>query len=117
MSAVALDHGRIAAADSAVAISRSPRPPVARNNALMDAIFRNVIRFFAFLVFSLLAAILVSLAIGARQSLDRFGIGFLWNENWDPVREDFGALVPLPATPATSPTPLPIPLPSRFLTP
>src|SRR5260221_9520799 len=95
MSAIFLDRGRIAAADSAVAVSRSPRPPVARNNALMDAIFRNVTRFFAFLVFSLLAAILVSLAIGARQSLERFGIGFLWNENWDPVREDFGALVPI----------------------
>ncbi len=30
-----------------------------RNNALMDAVFRNLTRFFAFLVFSLLAAILV----------------------------------------------------------
>src|SRR5258708_5113677 len=114
MSAVALDHGRIAAADSAVAISRSPRPPVARNNALMDAIFRNVIRFFAFLGFSLLAAILVSLAIGARRSLDRFGVGFLWNENWDPVREDFGALVPIAGTLGTSAIALAIAIPVSF---
>src|SRR5258708_7851212 len=75
MSAIVLDHGRIAAADSAVAISRSPRPPVARNNALMDAIFRNLTRFFAFLVFSLLAAILVSLAIGAPRG-GRRGAGW-----------------------------------------
>ncbi len=114
MSAIFLDRGRIAAADSAVAVSRSPRPPVARNNALMDAIFRNVTRFFAFLVFSLLAAILVSLAIGARQSLERFGIGFLWNENWDPVREDFGALVPIAGTIGTSAIALAIAIPVSF---
>jgi len=39
-----------------------------RNNALMDAIFRNVTRFFAFLVFSLLAGILLSLLAGAVPS-------------------------------------------------
>ena len=87
---------------------------MARNNALMDAIFRNVTRFFAFLVFSLLAAILVSLAIGARQSLERFGIGFLWNENWDPVREDFGALVPIAGTIGTSAIALVIAIPVIF---
>ena len=85
-----------------------------RNNELMDALFRNVTRFFAFLVFSLLAAILVSLAIGARQSLDRFGIGFLWNENWDPVREDFGALVPIAGTIGTSAIALAIAIPVSF---
>ena len=47
-----------------VASDNALPPPVLRNNALMDALFRNVTRFFAFLVFSLLAAILVSLLIG-----------------------------------------------------
>jgi len=51
----------------------------------MDAIFRNLTRFFAFAVFSLLAAILVSLIAGSRLSLERFGIGFLWADDWDPV--------------------------------
>ena len=85
-----------------------------RNNALMDAIFRNLTRFFAFLVFSLLAAILVSLLIGARQSLGHFGIGFLANENWDPVKEDFGALVPIVGTLATSAIALLIAIPVSF---
>ena len=80
----------------------------------MDAIFRNLTRFFAFLVFSLLAAILVSLVIGSRLSLEKFGLGFLWNENWDPVKEDFGALVPIVGTLATSAIALAIAIPVSF---
>src|SRR5258706_13352878 len=109
-----LDRGRIAAADSAVAVSRSPRPPVARNNALMDALFRNVTRFFAFLVFSLLAAILVSLLIGSKLSLERFGPDFLVHAEWDPVKEDFGALVPIYGTLVTSAIALAIGIPVSF---
>jgi len=80
----------------------------------MDAVFRNLTRSFAFLVFSLLAAILVSLAIGSRDSLAHFGVGFLWNENWDPVKEDFGALVPIVGTLATSAIALAIAIPVSF---
>jgi phosphate transport system permease protein len=114
MSAV-MDHGRIAAGDSApAAISRIPRPPVLRNNALMDAIFRNVTRFFAFLVFSLLAAILISLIIGARPSIEKFGLAFLWTEEWNPVKEEFGALVPIVGTVVTSAIALAIAIPVSF---
>jgi phosphate transport system permease protein len=80
----------------------------------MDAVFRNLTRAFAFLVFSLLAAIVVSLAIGARGSIEHFGIGFLWNENWDPVKEDFGALVPIVGTLGTSAVALLIAIPVSF---
>jgi phosphate transport system permease protein len=81
---------------------------------MMDAIFRNLTRFFAFVVFSLLAAILISLAIGSRLSLEKFGLGFLWNENWDPVKEDFGALVPIIGTVVTSAIALLIAIPVSF---
>jgi phosphate transport system permease protein len=113
MSAV-LEHGTITAADTSAAVVLSPKPSPARNNALMDEIFRNLTKFFAFLVFSLLAGILVSLVIGARGSLEHFGIGFLWNENWDPVREDFGALVPIVGTIATSAVALLVAIPVSF---
>jgi phosphate transport system permease protein len=80
MSAV-LDNGGLAIAQApAVDVGNYSRPPMLRNNALMDAIFRNVTRFFAFLVFSLLAAILVSLAIGSAPSLQKFGFAFLFND-------------------------------------
>jgi phosphate transport system permease protein len=85
-----------------------------RNNALMDALFRNLTRFFAFLVFSLLAAILVTLAIGAMPSIRKFGLDFLWTENWDPVREEFGALVPIVGTVVTSAIALIIAIPVSF---
>lgn len=93
---------------------RSPKAPMPRNNALMDALFRNLTRFFAFLVFSLLAAILVSLLYGSALSLDKFGLGFLWNANWDPVKEDFGALVPIVGTLVTSAIALGIAIPVSF---
>ena len=85
-----------------------------RNNALMDAIFRNVTRFFAFGVFSLLAAILVSLLIGSSLSIEKFGAAFLWNDNWDPVQEDFGALVPIYGTLVTSAIAMAIAIPVSF---
>jgi phosphate transport system permease protein len=114
MTAV-LDNGSFPIArDPAIAVEHAPRPPMLRNNALMDAIFRNVTRFFAFLVFSLLAAILVSLLIGAAPALHRFGLPFLWDENWDPVQEQFGALVPIVGTLATSAIALGIAIPVSF---
>src|SRR3954469_15050187 len=112
MTAV-LDNGGFPPALPGAAIA-TPRPPMLRNNALMDAIFRNVTRFFAFLVFSLLAAILVSLLVGAMPSIRRFGLPFLWDDNWDPVQEQFGALVPIAGTVATSAIALIIAIPVSF---
>ena len=110
---VAFDE-RFAAADPPAAAVLSPRPPMLRNHAIMDALFRNVTRFFAFLVFSLLAAILVSLVVGGSRSINAFGLGFLWTEEWDPVREQFGALVPIYGTLVTSAIALLIGVPVSF---
>ena len=99
---------------SAVLDNAPLKPPMPRNNALMDAIFRNLTRFFAFVVFSLLAAIIVSLAIGSWPSIGKFGLAFLWHENWDPVQEDFGALVPIVGTLVTSAIALGIAVPVSF---
>ncbi|HEX7558101.1 MAG TPA: phosphate ABC transporter permease subunit PstC [Usitatibacter sp.] len=85
-----------------------------RKNALMDAIFRNITRFFAFLVFSLLAAILVSLLVGSMPSIRKFGLEFLWSADWDPVKEQFGALVPIFGTLVTSFIALAIAIPVSF---
>ena len=85
-----------------------------RNNALMDALFRNLTRFFAFFVFSLLAAILVSLAYGSSLSMQKFGLGFLFDAEWNPVTEEFGALVPIVGTLVTSAIALLIAIPVSF---
>ncbi len=115
MSAVVDNAGLATAGDvPAVAVSKAPTPPVMRNNALMDALFRNLTRAFAFLVFSLLAAILVSLAVGSALSLEKFGASFLWTAEWDPVKEEFGALVPIVGTLVTSAIALGIAIPVSF---
>ena len=114
MTAV-LDNGLFAAAQvPAAAVDDAPRPPMLRNNAMMDAIFRVTTRFFAFLVFSLLAAILISLVIGAAPSMRKFGVPFLWHAEWDPVKEQFGALVPIVGTLGTSFIALIIAIPVSF---
>ena len=89
-------------------------PQVPPNNALMDAIFRNVTRFFAFAVFSLLAAILATLLVGSLPSIEKFGAHFLVHDNWDPVQEDFGALVPIFGTLVTSAIAMVIAIPVSF---
>ncbi|MEO6985697.1 MAG: phosphate ABC transporter permease subunit PstC [Paralcaligenes sp.] len=83
-------------------------------NALMDVIFKNLTRTFAFLVFALLAAIMVSLVYGSRQSIAAHGIAFLWTNDWDPVQNIYGALVPVVGTVVTSLIALFIAIPISF---
>jgi len=80
----------------------------------MDVAFEHLTRLFAFLVFSLLAAILVSLVLGSRNTLEQFGLGFLWSADWDPVQERFGALVPIFGTLVTSAIAMLIAVPVSF---
>ena len=113
MTAV-LDNAGFARPAARVTVANAPKPPMLRNNALMDALFRNVTRFFAFVVLSLLAAILVSLAYGSLPSLQKFGFGFLFEAEWNPVTEEFGALVPIVGTLVTSFIALTVAIPVSF---
>lgn len=113
MSAV-LDNGGLAAAEGSAVASLSPRPLVLRNNALVDALFRNLTRLFAFAVLALLGAILFSLFTGSLPAIHRFGIPFLANATWDPVKEEFGARVPIYGTLVTSAIALAIAIPASF---
>src|SRR5437762_10696898 len=67
-----------------------------------DQAFEWLTRLFALLVFSILGAILLSLLAGSTFSLQKYGVSFVWHEEWDPVREQFGALVPIYGTLLTS---------------
>lgn len=84
------------------------------SNALMDLLFKNLTRTFAFLVFILLAAITVSLIYGSRESIAEYGLSFLWTNDWDPVRSVYGALVPITGTLLTSFIALIIAVPVSF---
>ena len=64
----------------------------------MDTLFKNLTRFFAFFVLAILVAILLSLVYHSQLTLSKFGFGFLFVDEWDPVKEEFGALVPIYGT-------------------
>ena len=68
----------------------------------LDLLFRLATRFFAFLVLMLLAGIIVSLLAGSLPALRAFGAGFVTSPHWNPVTEQFGALVPIVGTLVTS---------------
>jgi len=87
---------------------------VARHASWGDALFENLTRLFALLVFALLAAILVSLVIGSELTLRKYGPGFLWSAQWDPVQENFGGLVPIYGTLVTSAIAMLIGVPVSF---
>src|SRR5579862_5412020 len=84
----------------AIAKEHAPRP--IKPSPWADPLFKKVTQFFAFLVFSLLAAILVSLVIGSWPALVAFGPAFVFTATWDPVKEQFGALIPIFGTLMTS---------------
>ena len=57
-----------------------------------DAIFKALTATFAVLIVALLADMAVEMARTSRASLVHFGWRFITSTNWDPVREQFGAL-------------------------
>lgn len=92
-------------------------PPPARSarmGAIADKLFGFAARAAALLTLSLLAAILVSLVIGAWPAIEKYGLGFLTNTVWDPVAGEFGGLVMIYGTLATSIIALVIAVPVSF---
>src|SRR5215213_2652762 len=67
-----------------------------------DAAFRNITRLAAIAVLVILGGVIVSLLIGAAPALRTFGLNFLFEERWNPVTENFGALAPIYGTLVTS---------------
>ena len=90
----------------------SGTPP--RAYSMADQVFKNITRFFAFLVLLLTAAIIVSLFIGALPAIRKFGLGFIISPTWNPVTNVFGGLVPIIGTLVTSAIALLIAVPVSF---
>ena len=57
-----------------------------------DVIFRAGTLVFALIVPLIFLALFVSLSIGAWPALKKFGFGFIFSREWDPLGEIFGAL-------------------------
>ncbi len=57
-----------------------------------DRTFSSLTLLFALVIVGILLGLIVILAIDAMPAITRFGLSFLGNRSWDPVREVFGAL-------------------------
>lgn len=73
-----------------------------RRAALGDRLFLGMTSFTAYFVLLLLLAITATLVWGGWDAFDKFGWGFFVSKNWDPVTQDFGALIPIYGTLVTS---------------
>jgi len=85
-----------------------------KRHTVLDLLFRNLTRVSAFGVLALLMAIIGSLVIGSMPAIHAFGFGFLASSDWDPVNEQFGALIPIVGTLVTSAIALTIAIPVSF---
>lgn len=85
-----------------------------RGKRLGDWMFFNLTRAFAALTLVLLAGIIVALVIGAWPAIQKFGFRFLWTQDWNPPMDQFGALIPIYGTLATSLIALVIAVPVSF---
>jgi phosphate transport system permease protein len=100
----------VSAAQHIVAPHRALRADV----NLGDRIFGWIGLAVATIVLLLLAAIVLQLASASTQSISRFGLGFLWSTDWDPVRGHYGTLQFLFGTVVSSLLALVITVPIAF---
>jgi phosphate transport system permease protein len=95
--------------------STSP-PPVRkpRTGATADRLFGLAAKGAALLTLAMLIGILLSLLAGAWPAIAKFGLGFLTSSVWDPVQNEYGGLVMIYGTLATSIIALVIAVPVSF---
>ena len=84
------------------------------SGVIADRIFGWLARGAALLTLALLLGILASLVQGAWPSIQQYGLGFLTRSVWDPVRNEYGGLVMIYGTLATSAIALLIAVPVSF---
>lgn len=94
--------------------SSSPPPAPQTRKAWLDPLFSLCASGAAWLTLSLMLGIIISLVIGAAPSIERFGLGFLTTAVWDPVGNEYGGLVMIYGTLATSMIALIIAVPVSF---
>jgi phosphate transport system permease protein len=81
---------------------------------MVDRIFGWAAKGAALLTLALLFAILLSLTMSAWPAISKYGLSFLVSTKWDPVQEEFGGLVMIYGTVATSVIALLIAVPVSF---
>jgi len=85
-----------------------------RKQRIQDFFFHKITLLFAASVLLVLVGIIVSLAIGAAPAFREFGAAFVTRVEWDPVGDQFGALIAIWGTLATSLIALAVAFPISF---
>jgi phosphate transport system permease protein len=106
--------GTLAIEPRARTVAKPPPANRARSGPLADRIFGYLAKGAALFTLGLLLAILASLTISAWPAITKYGLGFLTSTAWDPVQEEFGGLVMIYGTLATSIIALLIAVPVSF---
>ncbi len=87
---------------------------VVKKQRIQDFLFHKVTMLFAVPVLVALAGILVSLMISAWPAFQKFGIQFIWTNEWDIINENFGAAIAIYGTLISSVIALLIAVPLAF---
>ncbi len=95
-------------------MANPPPSKSARSGPVLDVLFGWAAKGAAWLTLGLLVAILASLVVGAWPAIEKYGLSFMTRSVWDPVKEDFGGLVMIYGTLATSLIALVIAVPVSF---
>src|SRR5574344_1050495 len=95
-------------------ISQPPPRRPALTGRMADRLFAGLARGAALLTLGLLLAIMVTLLLGAWPAIREYGLAFLTRSVWDPVQDDYGGLVMIYGTLATSALALLIAVPVSF---
>jgi phosphate transport system permease protein len=85
-----------------------------RKQRWQDFMFHKVTLTFALSVLLLLIAIIISLVNNAWPAFHEFGFGFITKAEWDPVNDDYGALIAITGTLVTSFIALAVAFPISF---
>ena len=85
-----------------------------KRGIVFDKLFYHSTRLCALAVLLVIIAIIISLIIGALPALKKFGFGFISSTDWNPVTEEFGALVSIYGTLLTSAIAMAIGIPVSF---
>lgn len=95
-------------------MTNPPNTPFKTLGPWADRLFGWAAKGAAIVTLGLLAGILTSLVIGAWPAISKYGLGFLTNSVWDPVQNEYGGLVMIYGTLATSFIALLIAVPVSF---
>ncbi|QGZ42256.1 phosphate transport system permease protein [Pseudoduganella flava] len=99
---------------AASTVSQAAMQSVMRRQRIQDWFFHKVTMLFALSVLFVLIGIIVSLAMGAWPALKEFGPGFITRVEWDPINDQYGALIAIVGTLGTAGIALLIAFPVSF---